>query len=169
MQHTKMTAGCLVLALALGAAACGSSDDNGGGSTASAGSASGTVDVYSSLPLQGASKDQTNAMVKGMQLALGQAQNKAGNVTVAYKSLDDSTAQAGNWDPQQTASNARKAAQDKKAVAYIGEFNSGASAISIPILNQIGLAQISPANTGVGLTTSDPGSTKGEPDKYSPT
>ena len=169
MQHTKMTAGCLVLALALGAAACGSSDDNGGGSTASAGSASGTVDVYSSLPLQGASKDQTNAMVKGMQLALGQAQNKAGNVTVAYKSLDDSTAQAGNWDPQQTASNARKAAQDKKAVAYIGEFNSGASAISIPILNQIGLAQISPANTGVGLTTSDPGSTKGEPDKYYPT
>ena len=169
MQHTKMTAGCLVLALALGAAACGSSDDNGGGSTASAGSASGTVDVYSSLPLQGASKDQTNAMVKGMQLALGQANNKAGNVTVDYKSLDDSTAQAGTWDPQQTASNARKAAQDKKAVAYIGEFNSGASAISIPILNQIGMPQLSPANTGVGLTTSDPGSTKGEPNKYYPT
>ena len=44
----------------------------------------------------------------------------------------------------QTAQNARKAAQDDKAVAYIGEFNSGASAISIPILNEAGIPQISP-------------------------
>ena len=59
-------------------------------------------------------------------------------------SLDDSTAAAGNWDPGQTSTNARKAAQDKSTVAYIGEFNSGASAVSIPILNQAGIAQISP-------------------------
>jgi len=153
--------------LALGAAACGSSNNNK--SSTSSGSASGTVDVYSSLPLQGASKDQTAAMVQGMKLALGQAGGKTGNVTVNYTSLDDSTAQTGNWDPQQTASNARKAAQDKKAVAYMGEFNSGASAISIPVLNQVGLAQISPANTYVGLTTNEPGSVKGEPQKYYPT
>ena len=52
---------------------------------------------------------------------------------------------------------------------YIGEFNSGASAISIPILNQGGVPQVSPANTYVGLTTNEPGSEKGEPDKYYPT
>jgi branched-chain amino acid transport system substrate-binding protein len=163
-----MTAGSLAVVLALGVAACGSSN---GSSTSSGGggSASGTADVYSSLPLQGASKDQTNAMVQGMKLALEQAQNKAGNVTVKYTSLDDSTAQAGTWDPQQTASNARKAAQDKKTVAYMGEFNSGASAISIPVLNQVGIAQISPANTYPGLTTSEPGTQKGEPQKYYPT
>ena len=51
-----------------------------------------------------------------MKLALSQAGGKAGNLTVKYKSLDDSTAQAGNWDPGQTAQNARKAAQDSKAV-----------------------------------------------------
>jgi branched-chain amino acid transport system substrate-binding protein len=164
----RIAASGAAVVLAIGVAACGS-NDNGGSSTSSGGSASGTVDVYSSLPLQGASKDQTNAMVKGIQLALAQANNKAGNVTIKYTSLDDSTAQAGNWDPQQTASNARKAAQDKKAIAYIGEFNSGASVISIPILNQVGLAQISPANTYVGLTTNEPGSAKGEPDKYYPT
>src|SRR5581483_8466549 len=79
------------------------------------------------------------------------------------------TAAAGKWDPGQTAANARKAAADPKTVAYIGEFNSGASEVSIPILNQAGIPQISPANTYVGLTTSLPGSAPGEPQKYYPT
>ncbi|MEA2253072.1 MAG: branched-chain amino acid transport system substrate-binding protein [Solirubrobacteraceae bacterium] len=162
--RNRILGGCLVAVLTIGVAACGSSSKSSGGS-----SGAKTVSVYSSLPLQGASKDQTNAMVKGMELALSQANNKAGDVTVKYTSLDDSTAQAGAWDPQQTASDARKAAQDKSAVAYIGEFNSGASVISVPILNQVGIAQISPANTYVGLTTSEPGSVKGEPQKYYPT
>ncbi len=170
--RSKLAVCGLLPMLAFGVAACGDDEEPaGGGGGASAeggGEASGTVSVYSSLPLQGASKDQTNAMVDGIKLALKQAGNKAGNVNIKYTSLDDSTAQAGNWDPQQTAANARKVAQDKAAVAYIGEFNSGASAISIPIINQIGLAQISPANTYVGLTTDEPGSEKGEPAKYYP-
>jgi branched-chain amino acid transport system substrate-binding protein len=159
-------AACIAV-LALGAAACGSSKkkSSSGGSTSSG----GTVDIYSSLPLQGASKDQTAAMVQGMQLALKQANSKAGKFTVKYQSLDDSTAAAGNWDPGQTATDARKAAQDSKAVYYIGEFNSGASAISIPILNQAGIPQVSPANTYPGLTVSGPGTEAGEPDKYYPT
>jgi branched-chain amino acid transport system substrate-binding protein len=169
--------GC-VGALALGAAACGGddSDDGGGGSTgastaASTGSSSagGTVDIYSSLPLQGASKDQTAAMVDGIKLALEEANNKAGNFNIKYESLDDSTAQAGNWDPGATAQAARKAAQDENAVGYIGEFNSRASAVSIPIHNQARIPQVSPANTYVGLTTDEPGSEKGEPAKYYPT
>jgi branched-chain amino acid transport system substrate-binding protein len=151
--------------LAVGVAACGSDNNSSSGG----GSGGGTVDIYSSLPLQGASKAQTGAMVNGMKLALSQAGNKAGNFTVKYTPLDDSTAQAGNWDPGQTAQNARKVAQDSKAVYYIGEFNSGASAISIPILNQGGIPQVSPANTYPGLTTNEPGTEKGEPDKYYPT
>jgi branched-chain amino acid transport system substrate-binding protein len=51
----------------------------------------------------------------------------------------------------------------------MGEFNSGASAISIPILNEAGIPQVSPANTAVGLTKGEPGADKGEPDKYYPT
>jgi branched-chain amino acid transport system substrate-binding protein len=156
------------LALGVGLAACGSSDNNST-STSGGGGGAGTVDLYSSLPLQGASKDQTGALVNGIRLALSEAGNKAGSTSIKYTSLDDSTAQAGNWDPGQTAQNARKAAQDSKAVGYIGEFNSGASAISIPILNQAGIPQVSPANTYVGLTTNEPGSEKGEPQKYYPT
>ena len=52
---------------------------------------------------------------------------------------------------------------------YIGEYNSGASEISIPILNRAGVPQVSPANTYVGLTTNEPGSLPGEPTKYYPT
>jgi branched-chain amino acid transport system substrate-binding protein len=104
-----------------------------------------------------------------MKLALEQAGGKAGKFTVNYTSLDDSTAAAGKWDPAQTAANARKVAADPNAVYYMGEFNSGASEVSIPILNQAGIPQISPANTYVGLTTNLPGSAPGEPAKYYPT
>jgi branched-chain amino acid transport system substrate-binding protein len=121
------------------------------------------------LPLQGSSSAQTGPLVNGIKLALSQAGGKAGQWTVNYQSLDDSTAAAGKWDPGQTASNARKAASDPKTVFYIGEFNSGASEVSIPILNQAGIPQVSPANTYVGLTTSLPGSAPGEPQKYYPT
>ena len=41
--------------------------------------------------------------------------------------------------------------------------------MSIPILNQAGIPQVSPANTYVGLTTNLPGSAPGEPQKYYPT
>jgi branched-chain amino acid transport system substrate-binding protein len=107
-------------------------------------------------------------MVNGIKLALDQAANKAGQFTVNYVSLDDSTAQAGKWDASQVNANARKVAQDSKAVYYIGDFNSGASKLSIPILNSPGIAQVSPANTYVGLTTNEPGSAPGEPGIYYP-
>jgi branched-chain amino acid transport system substrate-binding protein len=141
-----------------------------GGSSSSGGKVSGsTLTIYSSLPLQGASRVQGAATVNGAKLALKQVGGKVGKYNVKYVSLDDSTAAAGKWDPGQTSTNARKAASDKTTIAYIGEFNSGASAISIPILNRAGIGQISPSNTAVGLTSSVAGASPGEPAKYYPT
>jgi branched-chain amino acid transport system substrate-binding protein len=162
----RTTAVAAFAAIALAAVGCSSSGETGSGSSSPGGN---TVDVYSSLPLQGASSAQTGPMVNGIKLALDQAGGKAGRWTVNYTSLDDSTAAAGKWDPGQTAANARRAAADPKTVYYIGEFNSGASEVSIPILNEAGVPQVSPANTYVGLTTSLPGSAPGEPHKYYPT
>ncbi|MGD0062201.1 MAG: hypothetical protein ABSB76_02035, partial [Streptosporangiaceae bacterium] len=153
IRRTPAIAALAVVALA--AVGCSSGSSAPAGSSSS--SSGGTVDIYSSLPLQGASTAQTDPMVDGIKLALSQAGGKAGMWTVNYSSLDDSTAAAGKWDPGQTAANARKAATDPKAVYYIGEFNSGASEVSIPILNQGGIPQVSPANTYVGLTTNLPG------------
>ena len=166
-----LTLSCVLAAASFGVVACGDDENEGGSGSESAqegGGASGSVNVYSSLPLQGASRPQTTAMVQGIELALEQAGGKAGEVTVNYESLDDSTAQAGTWTPEATSANARKVAQDEKAAAYIGEFNSGASAISMPILNEAAVPQISPANTAVGLTSDEPGADAGEPDKYYP-
>jgi branched-chain amino acid transport system substrate-binding protein len=167
----RTTAIAALAAIALAAAGCSSSSSSGssGGSTSSAAAGGNTVDIYSSLPMQGASSAQTIPLVNGIKLALAQANNKAGQFTVNYQVLDDSTAAAGKWDPGQTAANARKVASDPKAVFYIGEFNSGASEVSIPILNEAGIPQVSPANTYVGLTTNLPGSAPGEPQKYYPT
>ena len=148
MQSRWMAAtSCLAAALALGVAACGDDGDDAGGGGTTETTEAKTVTVYSSLPLQGASRDPVAAVVNGAKLALEQAGNKAGNITVKYQSLDDSTAQAGGWTAEATSANARKAAQDDTTAVYIGEFNSGASAVSIPILNEGGVPQISPANT----------------------
>jgi len=157
---------CLTVALAFGVAACGSSDKNkSSGGSGSTGSTSLTI--YSSLPLQGDSRPQSESVVNGEKLALQEHGGKVGKFTIKYVSLDDSTAATGKWEPGATSSDARKASQDKSTIAYLGEFNSGASAISIPILNEAGILQISPSNTYVGLTRSE-GADKGEPDKYYP-
>jgi branched-chain amino acid transport system substrate-binding protein len=169
----KRKAGLLLVGALIALAGCGSSSNTTSTKSKTGGTAASgakTVDIYSSLPLQGASNAQTIPMVNGIKLALSQAGGKAGPWTVNYQSLDDSTAAAGQWDPTQTGADARKAAGDSKAVFYIGEFNSGASEVSMPILNDAGLAQVSPANTYVGLTVSIPGaSAAGEPQKYFPT
>ena len=167
MKRTTAIAALAVIALAAAGCSSSSSSSPSSGSTASGGG--GTVDFYSSLPMQGASSAQTIPLVNGIKLALSQANNKAGQWTVKYTVLDDSTAAAGKWDPGQTAADARQVASDPKAVYYMGEFNSGASEVSIPILNAAGIPQVSPANTYVGLTTSLPGSAPGEPQKYYPT
>jgi branched-chain amino acid transport system substrate-binding protein len=168
--RTLAASGCLVASLALGVGACGGSDNSGGGGGGSSSSGGGgqTLNIYSSLPMQGSSRTQTTALVNGAKLALEQAGGKAGSFTIKYTPLDDSTAQAGSWTPEATTANARKVAQDKSSAVYLGEFNSGASAVSIPILNEAGVPQISPANTAVGLTSNEPGSNPGEPDKYYP-
>jgi branched-chain amino acid transport system substrate-binding protein len=163
-------AGCLVAVSALGA--CGSSSNKSSSSSSgssSSSSSSKNVTVYTSLPFDPTDKAQTNDVVKGEKLALSQVNNTVGPCKITFKQLDDSTAQAGQWDAGQTSANARKAASDKSAIGYIGEFNSGASAISIPITNQANLMQISPSNTALELTKNPGPSGKGAPEKYYPT
>jgi len=154
----------LVAALALLAGGCGAGASDERQSTSQT-----ELSVYSSVPLQGPQRSLAEAIVNGSRLALKQSDSRAGRFRIRYLPLDDSTAQASNWDPGQTAANARRAAEDPRAIAYIGEFNSGASAISIPILNQARVPQVSPGNTAVGLTTDKPGADVGEPEKYYPT
>ena len=129
MQSKYLAAtSCRLAALALGVTACGDDEEPRRG-----GDAGGTtrpparLTIYSSVPLQGASRVQTEALVNGAKLALEQAGGKAGPHTVNYESLDDSTAQAGSWTPEAESANALKASQDDSTAVYIGTLNSGAA------------------------------------------
>jgi branched-chain amino acid transport system substrate-binding protein len=160
-----LAAALVAVGLAIGA--CGGDDEGGGGGGGGDGGGE-TLTIYSSLPLQGAARAQAVAAVNGAKLALKDAGGRAGTFKIRYTSLDDSTAQAGGWEPGQTSANARKAVSDDSTIGYIGEFNSGATAVSLPLLNEAGIAQVSPGNTAVGITSDDPGATPGEPEKYYP-
>ena len=150
----------VVLALLVGCGGAGGGREGGGeeGSTAK---------IVSDFPRQGANRFQTMTMVNAIKLAIGQRDGKAGNVTIEYESLDDATAQTGQWDAAKCAENAQKAAQDEEIIGWIGPFNSGCAAVQIPILNEAHLGMISPSNTYVGLTK--PGGKPNEPEKYYPT
>ena len=116
------------------------------------GSATPDLLIASDLPLQGASRAQTEQMTKAIEFVLTQRGFKAGKYNVGYQSCDDATAAAGKWAPEKCTQNANEYAKNSSVVGVIGTFNSGCAAIEIPILNREGLAMISPANTYVGLT-----------------
>ena len=144
---------------------CGGGGGQGGGGGGGGGGQ--TVKIVSDLPLQGANRAQTTTMVNAIEMAIEERGGKAGSATIEYESLDDATAQAGQWDEAKCAENAQTAAQDEEVVGWIGPFNSGCAAVEIPILNEAGLGMISPANTYIGLTK--PGGEPDEPEKYYPT
>jgi branched-chain amino acid transport system substrate-binding protein len=150
----------------VGVTACGSSSGGGGSSKKISGS---TLTIYASVPLQGASGGQGMAIENGAGLAVDAVGGKVGKYTIDYKRLDDSLASTGAADEGKAAQNARQAVSNSNTIGYIGEYNSGISKVTIPILDKAGIAQISPANTYVGLTTNEPGSEPGEPGKYYPT
>jgi branched-chain amino acid transport system substrate-binding protein len=167
LKVRRFAAGASLLgATAVLISACGSSDNGGGGGGGSCVSGN-TLTIYSSLPFDPTDRQQSQDVVNGEKMALQKAGNKVGKYTIKYVSLDDSTPSAGKWEAGKVSSNAREAAQNKATIAYLGEFNSGATAVSLPILNRSGILQISPSNTAVGLTkkSADPA----EPDKYYPT
>lgn len=136
-----------------------------GAPPAQPGGTEGSIKVVSSLPRTGASKGQTDTIVNSIKMALEEVNYKVGNFTIDYQDWDDATAAKGQWDAAKEAENANKAVADQIVMAYIGTYNSGAAAISIPILCKASLAMLSPANTAPGLTKPGKGE-KDEPDKY---
>ncbi len=125
------------------------------------------IKLVSSLPRTGSANAQTSTIVNGIRLAIREAGGKVGEFAIAYEDWDDASPERGAWDPAVEAANADKAIADPDILAYIGTYNSGAAKISMPKLNQAGLAMISPGNTYVGLTKPGLGE-KTEPACYRP-
>jgi branched-chain amino acid transport system substrate-binding protein len=121
-----------------------------------------TPTVYSSLPEHGPARPAGVAIERGERLALADAGNP-----LKLVALNDAGRRG--WTPERASANARRAAADANAIGYIGEYNSGASQVALPILNEARIPMISPSNTAPGLTRSGPGTQPGEPEKYYPT
>jgi branched-chain amino acid transport system substrate-binding protein len=151
---------------ALAAAGAGLAGCAGGSPSSDVAEATGgQLAIYSSLPLQGPSAAISRQIVGGEKLALADAQGRAGRFKIGYVSLDDANPQSGEWSPDITSTNAKTAAQDTSTIAYIGDFNSAATAISLPLTNAAGILQVSPSSPYQGLTRSlDAG--QDEPERF---
>jgi branched-chain amino acid transport system substrate-binding protein len=162
LEWRVLTAAAAAFGLAFGAPGCG--DDQ-----AADNEVPGEVlNVYVSVPLEGARAPDGQAIVNGAKLALADSGGEAGGWEVHANFLDDTAGRPARWDAATVADNARRAAQDTGAIAYIGEVDSGATRISVPITNQARILQVTPAATAVDLTKSGPGVPAGEPDRFYP-
>lgn len=132
----------------------------------------GTINLYSSWPLTGDSEQIGGDSAEAVRLALEVYGGAAGGFALNYEALDDGiAANNGAWDAQTEAENATQVVNDPDAMVYIATYNSGAAAVSIPILNSADpgpMAMISPANTAVGLTKEYPTNEEGQPEVFYP-
>jgi branched-chain amino acid transport system substrate-binding protein len=113
-----------------------------------------SVKIGINLPFTGADAHDAELIKDGALLALDEA-NAAGGVggyKVDVLLLDSGTATAGQYDPAQAATNARKMVSDGAVVAAIGPQMSGAGKAMAPILSQGGLATVTPSSTNPDIT-----------------
>jgi len=157
VRHPRAAAAVSALAAVL--AGCGSSGTQPGGFTYES-----TLTVYSGLPLQGPQAPEMRSMLDGEILALEQAGGRAGRRAISFASVDDAPNANGSWDGKEP----RAAGQDLDAIAYIGDYDSAATAISLPILNENDILQVSPGSPYVGFTDPSPFAAAVEPASYYP-
>ncbi len=113
-----------------------------------------TIQIGLDFSLTGGDAASAQRMRDGALMAIDEA-NAKGTVK-GYKLvpmvLDDATATAGQYDPAQAATNARKFVADKTVVGVVGPQMSGAGKAMAPILSMGDLAIITPSSTNPDLT-----------------
>jgi branched-chain amino acid transport system substrate-binding protein len=111
------------------------------------------VTVYVSMPLRGPEATDGRDVVDGARLALGDARGKVGELGVRAVYLDDTggVGPRARWSAAAAAANAHRAIEDSTAIAYVGDFDSGATRSSLPITNEARMLQVSPASAAVDL------------------
>jgi ABC-type branched-subunit amino acid transport system substrate-binding protein len=145
--------------LAVGAtilvAACSSGATSAPGSPGAStggGGEKGTLKLGVTLPLSGGAAADGQPTLKGAQLAVDQA-NEAGGVggyKIELVPLDHAV--NGKYNEQQASQDMQTFVGDAAVFGVVGPYNSAVGKVQIPIGNDAGLLQCSPANTNQGLT-----------------
>lgn len=111
-----------------------------------------TLKIGVTLPLSGGAAADGQPTLKGVKLAVDQANEKGG--VAGYKldlqPLDHSV--NGKYNEQQGAQDMQTFVADAAVIGVVGPYNSAVAKVQIPISNAAGLLQCSPANTNEGLT-----------------
>ncbi len=113
-----------------------------------------TVTVGINLSLTGADAESAKRIQYGAMMAFDEANAKGGvnGYKVVVTPYDDGTATAGQYDPAQAATNARRMVSNRATIAAIGPQMSGAGKAMSPILSEGDLAIITPASTNPDIT-----------------
>jgi branched-chain amino acid transport system substrate-binding protein len=113
-----------------------------------------SVTIGINLPFTGADAHDAELIKDGAMLAIDEANAKGGvgGYKIEVLQLDDGTATAGQYDPAQAATNARKMVSNDSVVAAIGPQMSGSGKAMSPILSEGGLATITPSSTNPDIT-----------------
>jgi branched-chain amino acid transport system substrate-binding protein len=98
--------------------------------------------VYASLPLTGPQRAAGREILRGADLAL---ERTPGVELVAVDSFDDADRD------ERARENAQRAADDPRALAYLGDFHSSQVWATSPVLGAAGLLQVAPVATFVEL------------------
>jgi branched-chain amino acid transport system substrate-binding protein len=136
--------GVAIAAAAIVVGACGGGSTSGGDKT---------VKVGITLPLSGSALASAGPARDGALLAIKEANIPGYKIETVV--LDHAV--NGVHDPQQGAKDMQTLVADDGVMAVIGPFNSSVAKVQIPISNEAGLLQCSPANTSPDLTKGDAG------------
>jgi branched-chain amino acid transport system substrate-binding protein len=125
------------------------------GATGTAYAADKVIKIGIDLSLTGADSQGANRVKNAIVMAFDAANEGHAVPGHRFELLvtDDGTATAGQYDPAQAATNARKMVADKEVVAAIGPQMSGAGKAMTPILSQGGLATITPSSTNPDISS----------------
>jgi branched-chain amino acid transport system substrate-binding protein len=117
--------------------------------------ADAAIKIGLDLSLTGADAESAARIRNGALMAFEElnARRELPGYTLEPLILDDGTATAGQYDPAQAATNARRMVSDKAVVAAIGPMMSGAGKAMAPILSQGNLATITPSSTNPDITS----------------
>ena len=134
--------------------------------------------IYTALPEHGPQAPRARDVLDGERLALLLADGRAGLFTVGLRPVSDAAEPEPEeeredgepeegWVPEAALKAAEAAVEDQSTIAFIGDFDAGATALTLPVTNPHDMLQVSPATTYGGFT-GDPGKAPGEPEKYQP-